>query len=173
MARRRCRQYAIRAVRIAPKTAPGKKPARMPSVVKSGQLDGATDLSARALGEGVCSVLETGVIVVPVVLVGEAAVVCVEDVDAEVNAQTSPWHSYPNGQHEPPQRGSSSSSLVVCTWFCGCSVLFCCCTSHEIVWIYAQFSPFGQQMTELASSRSIHSADDGQQNASSEPLHCL
>lgn len=90
MARRRCRQYAIRAVRIAPKTAPGKKPARMPSVVKSGQLDGATDLSARALGEGVCSVLETGVIVVPVVLVGEAAVVCVEDVDAEVNAQNIP-----------------------------------------------------------------------------------
>ena len=30
-----------------------------------------------------------------------------------------PWHSYPNGQHEPPHLGNSSSNLVVCTGFLG------------------------------------------------------
>lgn len=64
-------------------------------MVKVGQLDEARAVLARALGDGdgdgVCSVLETGVIVVPVV--ADAADVSVDAVgfeDAEANAQTLP-----------------------------------------------------------------------------------
>lgn len=52
-ARRRRRQYIISAVRTAPKTAPGKKPARMAPVGKDGQLwlsEAVMEVPARALG---------------------------------------------------------------------------------------------------------------------------
>lgn len=87
-------------MRIAPKTTPGKKPARTPFVVKVGQFDEDMAEPARALGDGVCSVLETGVMVVPVPVVVDApaapaaAVITVEvdfeDADADANAQTLP-----------------------------------------------------------------------------------
>ena len=50
---RRRRQYIISAVRTAPKTAPGKKPARMAPVGKDGQLwssEAVIEVPARALG---------------------------------------------------------------------------------------------------------------------------
>lgn len=81
----------IRAVRIAPKTAPGKKPARTPFVVKVGQFD-EEDMAEppRALGDGVCSVLETGVMVVPVPVVVDAAAAVEVDFDDDAKAQTLP-----------------------------------------------------------------------------------
>lgn len=97
------------------------------------------------------------------VVVEEDTVVEDEDIIASRAQVFPPMQAYPNGQHERPHRGSRSSSLEVLTGFFGNRAGSWRATSQVIGLIYEQFWPLGQQMAELASSRLMHVADEGQQ----------
>ncbi|OKP11413.1 hypothetical protein PENSUB_3105 [Penicillium subrubescens] len=123
--------------RIAPKMAPGKKPARTAFVGKEGHVDerDAVDVEFEEEDDGE----ETGVNVVPVVsvVVEEDVVEEFEDVAVlEVfvfKAQVLfPWHVYPKGQQALPHVGREALSLVVLTVLLGCAVAFCSWTSQTM-----------------------------------------
>jgi hypothetical protein len=124
------RQRVIRMARMAPKMAPGKKPARTALVGKEGHVDerGEVDVEFEEEDGGE----ETGVNVVPVVSAVVEVDVVEEFEDVAVlevfvfNAQVLfPWHVYPKGQQALPHVGREASSLVVLTVLFGCAVTFC------------------------------------------------
>lgn len=58
------------------------------------------------------------------------------------------WHLKPLGQHESPQVSRTPSKLVVCIWFAGWSLAFCCVKSHVMGAMVEQSAPLGQQSTD-------------------------
>lgn len=122
------RQIVVRMDRTAPKSAPGKKPARTALVGKEGHVEETDSVEVELEEDGE----EMGVKVAPVVSAVVEVEVEEEFEDVAVlevfvfNAQVLfPWHVYPKGQQALPHVGREESSLVVLTVLFGCAVAFC------------------------------------------------